>query len=191
MWQAIAKHMRLKLTLIIYSILFMGAMLVHGQGIKFNVISFNPCNSTYQNEMLVTLYKDNTSYRISDSKGTILLSDTGEYKMKVFSPKLFLLTDSLKTITIHGGQNYDTLTKTTMVDCVRTWQGQACPYFCCDHLCEGYNVDYYENGNKRVEGKFKMGIPVGQLIFYHPDGSRKEIRYYDTQGRGILLNKEI
>jgi hypothetical protein len=182
--------MKQTLPLIITTLLFCGAIVVYGQETKLNVISFNPCNSTYENDLLVTLFKDNKTFQISDSQGTILLPEPGEYKLKVFFTDFYRLTDSVKFINIHRGQNYDTLIRTTIIDCSRPGHGPDCGYFCCDDLCEGSNVDYFVNGKKKLEGYFKKGFPVGKLIFYWPDGTRKEIHYYDKGGKGILLKKE-
>jgi len=179
------------LPFIITTLLFCRAAVVYGQEIKLNIISFNPCNSTYENELLVTLFKDNKTFQISDTLGTILLPETGEYRLRVFENNFYRLSDSVKLIRIHGGQNYDTLTRTTIIDCIGPMHGPDCGYLCCDDLCEGSNVDYFDNGKKKLEGQFKKGFPVGQLIFYRPDGSRKEIHYYDKDGEGRLLKKEF
>jgi len=163
---------------------------IYGQEIKLNVSSFNPCNSTYERELLVTLSKDNKTFHISDTIGTILLPEPGDYRLRVSSNDLYRLTDSVKLVKIHPGQNYDTLTRTTIIDCVGPLHRPDCGYFCCNNLCEGYNVDYFDNGNKKLEGRFKKGFPVGQLIYYRPDGNRKEIHHYDKAGKGRLKKKE-
>ncbi|MBL7840940.1 MAG: hypothetical protein JNJ75_12405 [Cyclobacteriaceae bacterium] len=170
--------------------------LTHGQGITLNVVTFNPCNSTYENELLVHLVKDGKMFQISDTLGTIYLPDPGIYKLKVFDYTLYRLVDSVKVITISQGKNYDTLTRSAIMDCyvincvLPPQSAGDCGYSCCDQLCEGYNVDYFDNGNKRLEGYFKKGNPVGQLIFYHPDGRKKEIHHYDKAGNGRLKRKE-
>ncbi len=175
---------------LVITILLLCGLCAHGQEIKLNVISFNPCSSTYENEILITLFKHNEAFQISDTLGTILLPETGEYKLKLFAKDFYRLTDSVKLIEIHQGQNYDTLTRTTIVDCTGPIHGPDCGYFCCDVLCEGYNIDYFDNGKKKLEGYFKKGFPVGQLILYRPDGTRKEIYHYDKDGKGILIKKE-
>lgn len=165
--------------------------MTRGQEVKLNVVTFNPCNSTYENELLVDLVKGNKVFQISDTLGTFHLPESGIYKLR-FSCDFFRLVDSVKMITISSGQNYDTLTRTTILKCVIVIAdaGGDCGYFCCDKACEGYNVDYFDNGNKKLEGHFKKGNPVGQLIFYYPDGRKKEIHHYDKAGNGRLKRKE-
>jgi hypothetical protein len=63
-------------------------------------------------------------------------------------------------------------------------------YLCCDNLCEGYNVDYFDNGKKKMEGNFKAGLPLGPLVFYNADGKVREIHHYDKNGKGRLNKKE-
>jgi hypothetical protein len=163
---------------------------VFPQEIKLNVISVNPCNSTYNKEILVELIRDGKVFQISDTLGTFVLPDTGKYELKAFDSDLYRLLNTTKGITINPGQNYDTLTNATIVKCVGTLHEPDCGYFCCDKPCEGYKVDYFDSGNKKIEGHFKAGYPVGQLTFYYPDGRRKEIHYYDKGGKGELVKKE-
>jgi hypothetical protein len=62
-----------------------------------------------------------------------------------------------------------------------SWSG----WMCCKTKCEGYKVDYYNNGNKRIEGQFKRGKPTGELKFYNEKGQLKFIEYYDKRGKKI------
>jgi hypothetical protein len=170
--------------------------LTHAQEIKLNVITFNPCNSTYEHELLVHLVKDGKKFQISDTLGTIYLPEPGVYKLKAFDYTFYRLADSVKLIKISQGQNYDTLARSVIMDCfivnciLPRQKADECGYFCCEQLCEGYKVDYFDNGNKKLEGHFKKGNPVGQLIFYYPDGRKKEIHHYDKLGNGRLKRKE-
>lgn len=53
-------------------------------------------------------------------------------------------------------------------------------YFNCDKLCDGLEIDYYPNGNKRLEGDFKNGKPI-HIIEYLENGI-KEIENFYTLG---------
>lgn len=56
--------------------------------------------------------------------------------------------------------------------------------FCyCDELCNGYCIDYYPDGNKRIEGEFKKGIPIGKLIYYGKNGYIDYIQKYSRKGK--------
>lgn len=54
---------------------------------------------------------------------------------------------------------------------------------CCDSNCNGYQIDYYDNGNIRLEGFFKNGRPKGEIKFYRPDGSIESIIFYKGKYR--------
>ena len=50
-------------------------------------------------------------------------------------------------------------------------------YFNCDRPCNGREMDFYENGNKRFEGDFADGKPKW-IVEYRPDGTKKEESWY-------------
>lgn len=51
-------------------------------------------------------------------------------------------------------------------------------YFKCNTLCEGKVVDYYENGNKRLEGFFEKGKPK-EVLEYKINGKLGTRYFYD------------
>jgi len=55
----------------------------------------------------------------------------------------------------------------------------------CGKPCEDYKIDYYDNGQKMMEGKFKKGKPVDNLKFYNASGKLKYIEYYNKRGKKI------
>jgi antitoxin component YwqK of YwqJK toxin-antitoxin module len=68
-------------------------------------------------------------------------------------------------------------------------------YFNCDNLCNGEEIDFYPNGQKRIEGDFREGKPV-RLVEYRNDGTRERaiwykigyleyerIEYFDKEGK--------
>jgi hypothetical protein len=62
-------------------------------------------------------------------------------------------------------------------------------YFICEQICDGYCVDYYDNGNKRVEGYFVKGLPKKKLVYYNPDGTKEYIEKYSKKGTLIKTIK--
>ena len=54
-------------------------------------------------------------------------------------------------------------------------------YFKCDKVCNGYEVDYFENGNKRLEGNFVEGNAIWETEFERDGSSIKY--YYDKSNR--------
>src|SRR5882757_9553440 len=89
----------------------------YGQEIKLNVMTFNPCESTYERELLFSIVKGSRIFQISDTLGTIYLPEPGEYKLKPFTAEFYNLTDAVRDIKIVRGQNYDTLTQATINRC--------------------------------------------------------------------------
>jgi|GEM_PF-2148197 len=60
-------------------------------------------------------------------------------------------------------------------------------YFNCDRLCDGTELDFHTNGQKRLEGEFRAGKPV-HLVEYRPDGSRERAIWYKA---GLLEYERI
>lgn len=58
------------------------------------------------------------------------------------------------------------------------WNGK---YFNCKELCIGHVIDYYKNGNKRLEGRFKKGWPR-ILKYYGKNGNLLKTEKYDRHG---------
>lgn len=56
-------------------------------------------------------------------------------------------------------------------------------YFNCYELCDGHCVDYYINRERRLEGNFSGGKPIGKLIFYSRDGKVNYIEKYNKKGK--------
>ncbi|MDP4270234.1 MAG: hypothetical protein Q8909_08915 [Bacteroidota bacterium] len=44
-------------------------------------------------------------------------------------------------------------------------------YINCNGPCNGICIDYYQNGQKRLEGNFSNGKPYGLLFFYAQNGA--------------------
>ncbi len=74
-------------------------------------------------------------------------------------------------------------------------------YLNCDEVCSGKEIDYYKNGNKRLEGNFENGKPI-DITIYYPKGNIEtrtffekgtlkytRIDYYDETGE--LLEYEL
>ncbi len=50
-------------------------------------------------------------------------------------------------------------------------------YFNCDKKCHGTEIDYFKNGNKRLKGIFRHGIPM-EIAHYDTDGNLKTIELF-------------
>jgi hypothetical protein len=52
-------------------------------------------------------------------------------------------------------------------------------YLICEKICEGIETDFYENGNKRIEGNFKNGKPV-ELKEFKENGELFSQSFYEN-----------
>lgn len=52
-------------------------------------------------------------------------------------------------------------------------------YLNCEKVCNGKETDFYENGNKRIEGKFKNGKPI-ELKEYRENGKLFSHSFYEN-----------
>lgn len=59
----------------------------------------------------------------------------------------------------------------------------------CGRKADGLKTDYYVNGNKRVEGKFKNGKPIGEVKYYDTTGKLNYIEYYTKRGKEIKAER--
>ena len=56
-------------------------------------------------------------------------------------------------------------------------------YYWCKELANGGHVDYYENGNMRMDGVFDEGQPIGKLHSYLENGNINFIAKYSKKGK--------
>ena len=74
-------------------------------------------------------------------------------------------------------------------------------YLNCDKICEGFETDFYDNGNIRIEGIFKNGKPI-EIKEYRENGilniqtfydnftlDAKRINYFDEKGELVKFEK--
>ena len=130
------------------------------------------------------LKKNGVAFNLRDTTGFLLLKDTGTYVLTYAIEKI----DSTQL-----GKKYHIKSIEDFSDTLRIPSINACfeptshpnfiGYCCCDNKCEGVQIDYYENGNKRIEGSFKGGIPIGRLKFYHMNGKLSMVKKYNKQGK--------
>lgn len=55
---------------------------------------------------------------------------------------------------------------------------QRWTYLCCDRICDDIETDYYENGNKWIEGTFDQGKPK-EIREYYPNGNIQKQYFYE------------
>ena len=177
---------------------FLMTLSVFGQETTYNLMLKNQCNGKVERALLYELKKSGIEFVISDTIGTILLKETGKYRLSAL-----MIAEKIE-VDIKKGKNVDTLQIVKIEEYVRTFShslnsktqkssksskpSNSIRYHCCGETCEGNQIDYYNNGNKRIEGTFEKGLPKGKVTFYYPNGKVKEVRMYNEEG---ILEKEI
>lgn len=158
------------------------------QEIKYMCFLKSQCNEEIKVLSAYQLSKGSFSC-FSEASGSIaILPDTGLYVLK--SPDLAIEGDSVM-VHIGYGMNADTIKQRDIIDVIyldskpTNGMRQGGGWLCCGNPCEGLKIDYYENGQKMIEGKFKKGKPIGKLIFYDDSGQQKYIEYYNKRGRKL------
>ena len=88
-------------------------------------------------------------------------------------------------VNIKNQSNYcDTIILPKIYKCQDSkYNSEFVGYCTCGIRCNGELIDYYINGEKRIEGTFKNGKPIGKLYYYNMDGSIKRIEKYNRKGK--------
>ncbi len=148
---------------------------VNAQEVKFKLYGFNPCTRNIEAFSLFSLKKEENYYP-KDSSGICVLPDTGRYILNFFDEQKEYFFNEFKTY-------IDTLKIPSIQFCHELSTRVAFSgYCCCDSLCQGDQVDFYSNGNKRIEGHFNKGKPIGILNFYYSTGQLQLVEKYDNTG---------
>lgn len=150
---------------------------VFGQKTQYKLILKNPCNDKINNGVFYQLEKSGKVFYVNDSTGTIYLDEPGKYQLSAIGYGIS------QTVKIKEGFNIDTLVTEKIFKC---YEPVSHPnfygYCCCDEKCNGIQKDYYTDGTLRIEGEFKNGKAVGNIIQYHPNGNIKQIDVYSKKG---------
>lgn len=174
------KMKSLKILILLITVWFVSNKQALSQEIQFTLHGYNPCTGKIENVSFYAL-KQQTVYNPKDSSGMCLLPDTGTYSLTFFDEEKHYTFKEFKTYS-------DTLRLPIIQFCIEpTTRVAFSGYCCCGSPCEGKQVDYYSNGNKRLEGSFIKGRPIGKLNFYYSTGQVKLVEVYNKQGK--LLKK--
>ena len=60
-------------------------------------------------------------------------------------------------------------------------------FYCCEELCDGEIVEYFNNHQISFKGSFDNGIPNNNLYYYYRNGNVKEMHYYTRRHRYIRV----
>lgn len=153
---------------------------------QFRLFGFNPCNDKTEKIQFYELKKDNLKISPDDTLGICFLKEPGTYELVWVMANYTIEKDNPIKIVVDFSkrQHADTIRLETIMPCHEVSTGRPWSGFCnCGEPCEGYQVDYYKNGSKRIEGNFKQGKPIGKLIYYKKDGSINYVEKYNKKGK--------
>ncbi len=133
------------------------------------------------------LSKNGIAYR---SKPTwegneVIVPDTGVY---ILNSSLYLLL--AREYRVVGDKNpiIDTLTyPDIIVPCGLSGKKTTVLFCCAGENCNGYQVEYYPNGAKRIDGVFKNGLALGDVTLYRLNG--KPLTIFKFKKLGIFKKR--
>lgn len=172
------KHMFYFLTLII-------SFSSIAQEIRFELFIRDNCNDTITKVPFYNLHRNGIDFNPTNNNGIVVLKEKGTYELST------IYSDEIKKYNLDRfGVIKDTINMPTIERCLEpTSTPSFIGYCCCNEKCEGINIDYYSNGNKRLEGFFQNGKPIGKLKLYYSNGSLKQVDKYNKKGKLIRSKK--
>lgn len=156
------------------------------QTCRFELLGLDPCNGNIENIQFYELKKGELKIKPRDTTGICIIEQTGEYELVWLMSNYTLKTNAPYKIFIDSSDEHysDTLRLESISPCHKVIASNPWSGFCnCGEACDGYQVDYYKNGNKRLEGNFKQGKAVGKIIYYLRDGSIDYVEKYNKKGK--------
>jgi hypothetical protein len=152
------------------------------QTVQFELKIINPCDRTVKTFNSYRLKKDTVEF-FPDYQTGICTLLPGDYQLSYIMEDVNIDKNKIYHFR-ESGYYCDTLIKNKINKCMElTSRPSFFGYCCCDTICNGYNVDYYKNGEKRIEGNFINGKPVGKLIFYNKNGRISYVEKYSKKGK--------
>ncbi len=138
---------------------------IHSQ-IDVELYFFDECNNKIKKLNFELFNLDNEKEYISsnfktsvDTIGNYFISSSlidGDYRISINAP--IKINNSVKFIDTISIPKIRFVTGSELHS--KYWN-----YYNCDILCDGKIIDYYSNGNKRLEGVFKNGKPT-EITYY-------------------------
>lgn len=168
------------ISFIVFYFIFQG----NGQGIHYTCYKKSECVNKPIQIKKYTLSNSDTTF-ISNDSGVCYVTFLGNYTF--YSAEITSGVESYKIEFTFLGK---------VVDTIRSWalypvfivDGQGSDlktgdWVFCGSKSNGYLIDYHHNGQKRIEGLFKNGKPIGDLKFYDELGKLKYVEVYSDEGK--------
>jgi hypothetical protein len=158
---------------------------VKAQSLRYTCYKKSVCSNHPSQVKRFSLSNSDTTFRSNES-GVCYVNKLGSY---------FLLSSEIDTgveppkVEIKAFDNIqDTVQTWAMYPIlIQSYADDIEPgdWLYCDNKCDGVKIDYYKNGQKRVEGKFKKGKPVSYVRFYDSTGKVVNVEQYTKDGKKI------
>lgn len=164
---------------------FLSVTLANAQTCQFELFGLNPCNESIERIQFYELTRGEEKIKPTDTTGICILEE-GEYELVWVMANYTMSGNTTYKIQISASEKHktDTLRLEVLNKCHEVVASKPWDGFCyCGIPCDGYQVDYYKNGKKRIEGNFKKGKPKGKVVYYHPDGAINYIEIYSKKGK--------
>ena len=150
-----------------------------GQQVRFQIKRISPCDSIGKIDSSWYYLSDYLDSTYHSESGTVILPKIGAYNVHFWTYRDLLFPQ----ITIHDtGLMVYSFYEPKIV--LRSYgMHPRFVYENCGKLINGYDEDYYSNGNLRIRGNFQEGKPKDSLVTFYSNGV--------TQKRLTYLPKEV
>ena len=172
--------------LIVLTIFLSATISSTAQEIRYELFVNNKCKDSIFKLNFFTLSKNGINYHCDNEDGILVLKEKGKYLIST------IYFDEERNIEFKDyGFISDTINLKSVEKCYEpTSSPRFSGFCCCDSLCDGAKIDYYKNGNIRVQGTFKNGKAIGKVYYYHQNGKIRLIEKYNKKG-SFLRRREF
>ncbi len=152
---------------------------VYGQGVKFQIKRMNPCDRVGKIDSSDYYLSNNLDSNYYAESGTVKLPKPGIYNVHFWTYREI----NFPQINIQDtGLFVHTFNEPKII--LRSYgMHPRFVYESCGNLINGYDEDYYSNGNIRIRGNFQEGKPKDSVVTFFSNGI--------TEKRLTFLPKEI
>lgn len=137
-----------------------------GQQIRFQIKRINPCDSIGKIDSSWYYLSDNLDSTYHSESGTVILPKTGVYNVHFWTyrdlpfPQIIIQDTGLMIYTFYEPKIV-----------LRSYgMHPRFVYENCGKLINGYDEDYYSNGNIKIRGNFQEGKPIDSLVTFYTNG---------------------
>lgn len=139
---------------------------VYGQGVKFQIKRINPCDRIGKIDSSDYYLSDNLDSNYYAESGIVKLPKPGIYNVHFWTyrdiafPKINILDTGLLVYTFNEPKII-----------LRSYgMHPRFVYESCGKLINGYDEDFYSNGNIRIRGNFQEGKPKDSVVTFFSNG---------------------